>query len=102
VVPALLCLIAIAFAPRIRIKKATDAHKTIISVSGRLQSEHLGELRVQIKGNQSRIVLDLDDVTVVAVEVLRFFNACVEGGAELLHCSPYIREWIIREKDTER
>ena len=49
--------------------------------------------------DQSRIALDLDGATLVDVEAIRFLNTCEESGTELLHCWPYIREWIIREKD---
>jgi hypothetical protein len=37
----------------------------------------------------------------VDIEVVRFLNAS-ESGVELLHCWPYIREWMIREKDRDR
>ena len=46
--------------------------------------------------------MDLDAVTLVDVEVIRFLNACEEGGIELLHCWPYIREWMAREQDGKR
>jgi hypothetical protein len=43
-------------------------------------------------------VLDLDQVTLVDVEVVRFLGTCEKEGTELLHCPPYIREWISREQ----
>jgi anti-anti-sigma regulatory factor len=82
----------------IRIEKETDRLKTMIRVSGRLQSKHLDELRTQLEGNQSRIVLDLNGVTLVDVEIVRFLNACEKGGVELLNSWPYRQEWMIREK----
>ena len=81
----------------LRIEKESDRHKTIIRLSGRLQSEHLDELEIRINGWQSPITLDLEGVTLVDIEVVRFLNACEKCGAELLHCSPYIREWMSRE-----
>jgi hypothetical protein len=48
--------------------------------------------------DQSQIALDLDGVTLVDVEVVRFLNGCEERGVELFHCSPYIREWMLRER----
>jgi anti-anti-sigma regulatory factor len=83
----------------LKIEKVSAGRKTIIRLSGRLQSEHLDELRTQIKGNPSRFALDLDGVTLVDVEVVRFLSACEVGGVKLLHCSPYIREWTFREQD---
>jgi hypothetical protein len=81
----------------LRIEKAADRHKTIIRLSGRLQSEHLDELKMQVDGKQSLTALDLEGVTLVDVEVVRFLNACEKSGVELLHCWPYIREWMNRE-----
>jgi hypothetical protein len=85
----------------LKIEKDSDGQKQIIRLSGRLRSEHLDELKTQMDGDQSRIVLDLDGVTLVDVEAVRFLNTCEKSGTELLHCWPYIREWIIREKDRE-
>jgi hypothetical protein len=36
---------------------------------------------------------------VVDREVMRFFMSCEADGAKLEHCTPYIREWMEREKD---
>jgi hypothetical protein len=85
----------------LKIEKVADGRKTVIRRSGRLRSEHLDELKTQIDGDQSRIELDLDGVTLVGVEAVRFLNACEESGVDLLHCWPYIREWMIREKGRE-
>jgi len=53
---------------------------------------------LQLEGNGPRMVLDLDEVTLVDVEVVRFLGGCEAKGIILLHCSPYIREWIAREQ----
>ena len=85
----------------IRIEKETHRLKTMIRVSGRLQSKHLDALKTQLEDAQSRIALDLNGVTLVDVEIVRFLNACEKDGVELLHCWPYIQEWMIREKGRE-
>ena len=82
----------------LKIEKVSDGRKTVVRLSGRLRSEHLDELKKQIDGDQSRIALDLDGVTLVDVEVIRFLNACEESGVDLLNCWPYIREWMLREQ----
>jgi anti-anti-sigma regulatory factor len=82
----------------LKIEKISDGERTVIRLSGRLQSEHLDELKTQIKGEDSPIALDLDGVTLVDVEIVRFLSACEDGGVELLHCWPYIREWMLREQ----
>jgi hypothetical protein len=85
----------------VRIERETRRLKTMIRVSGRLQSKHLDELKTQIEAAQSRIVLDLNGVTLVDIETVRFLNACEQEGVEFLHCWPYIREWMVREKGKE-
>ena len=85
----------------LRIENYADGRKTVIRLSGRLQSTHLDELTTQLEGARSRIALDLSGVVLVDVEVVRFLNGCEESGVELLHCRPYMREWMIREKDGE-
>ena len=48
--------------------------------------------------NSVRILLDLDEVTLVDVEVVRFLSECEDGGTVLVHCPLYVREWILRER----
>jgi hypothetical protein len=42
--------------------------------------------------------LDLEEVDLVDVEAVRFLNTCQLKGVRMLHCSPYIREWMLRER----
>lgn len=81
-----------------QMEPASNGQQPINRLSGRLQSEHLDELKTQLLGAQSPLTLDLDAVTLVDVEVGRFLNTCEKNGVVLLHCYPYIREWMIREK----
>ena len=85
----------------IKFEKETRRLKTMIRLSGRLQAKHLEELKTQLEGARSRIALDLNGVTLVDVEIIRFLNACEQNGVQLLNCWPYIREWMSREKDRE-
>jgi hypothetical protein len=48
-----------------------------------------------------RVALDLEDVKLVDRGVVRFLGVCEANGAELRHCSPYIREWILKERITQ-
>ena len=45
-----------------------------------------------MKGSGPKIVLDLEEVTLVDVEVVRFLGVCEAEGSNVLHCAPYIRE----------
>ena len=52
-------------------------------------------------GHTGGIVLDLEEVTLVDVEVVRFLGICETKCVELVHCSPYIREWVFREQASD-
>ena len=52
----------------IKFEKDTRRLKTRIRLSGRIQAQHLEELKRQMEGGRSQIALDLNDVTLVDVE----------------------------------
>lgn len=81
-----------------RIEKHSQGGITTIRLIGRFQSEHVGELKKQLQHGGSRFVLDLTEVTLVEVGVVRFLGICEAGGVEIVNCSPYIREWMKQEK----
>ena len=83
----------------LRIETITDGRNTVLRFMGRIQSEHLADLKAQIGRLGNRVVLDLAGVTLVDVDVVRFLGICEVEGIEVLHCAPYIREWILRELD---
>jgi hypothetical protein len=85
----------------LRIERASAQGSTIVRLIGRVQSEHLTQLKTQIEGPESHLALDLEEVTLVDVGVVRFLLVCEESGMELLHCSPYIRQWMVTEKARE-
>jgi anti-anti-sigma regulatory factor len=83
----------------LKIEKCSDAYSTTIRLIGRMRAEHLPELEKQIREGESKIVLDLEEVNLVDVEAVRFLGSCEVEGITLLNCSPYIRDWIGKERD---
>jgi anti-anti-sigma regulatory factor len=83
----------------LKIERYPDGDSTTIRLIGRLQAEHLEELEKQIRESEPPIMLDLDEVTLIDVEIVRFLGTCEAQGATLLNCSPYIRDWIGKERD---
>jgi len=81
-----------------KIERYADGQQTTLRLIGHLQAEYLEALQTQLEGNGPRTVLDLDEVTLVDVEVVRFLGACEAAGIAVLHGPPYIREWIAREQ----
>ncbi len=72
--------------------------RTRIRLSGALRSEHLDQVKAEIERGGPRLALDLEELDLVDVEGVCFLNACEAEGISVLHCSPYIREWMIRER----
>jgi len=70
----------------------------VLRVSGRIDAEHVSELRSSMSRHGPNVILDLDEVRLVDVAVVRFLVRCEADGMELHHCSRYIREWMERER----
>jgi hypothetical protein len=81
----------------LKIEKDSHGGMTTIRLIGRFQSEHVGELKQQLQENGPQFVLDLKQVTIVDVDVVRFLVACKAEGTKIVYCSRYIREWMRRE-----
>ncbi|PYX11863.1 MAG: hypothetical protein DMG84_23020 [Acidobacteria bacterium] len=82
----------------LKIERNSHGGRTTIRLIGHFQSEHIGELKKQLQDNGPQLVLDLKEVTVVDVEVVRFLGACKADGVKIVHCSPYIRKWMAQER----
>ena len=81
-----------------RIEKDSGGGRTTICLIGHFQAEHIEELQKQLGQNGSRCVLDLTELTLLDVDVVRFLETCEAGGAEVINCAPYIREWMNQER----
>ena len=82
-----------------KIEKYREGQSTTIRLIGRMRAEHLSELEKQIRESESNIALDLEELNLVDVEAIRFLGMCETQGVTLLNCSPYIRDWIGKERD---
>jgi hypothetical protein len=82
----------------LKIERDSHGGRTTIRLIGHFQSEHVGELKKQLQDNGPHFVLDLKELTLVDVEVVRFLGACKANGVKIVHCSQYIRKWMARER----
>jgi hypothetical protein len=80
-----------------KIERGSDGTRSTVRLIGSVKSEHLREIAHQLEICGPGAALDLGGVTVVGVKVIHFLVECVQQGTELLHCPPYVREWISRE-----
>jgi hypothetical protein len=69
-----------------------------IRLSGEFRIVHLDQVKIETERCESPVVLDLEEVDLIDVEGVRFLNACEAKGISVLHCSPYIREWMLQER----
>jgi len=69
-----------------------------IRLSGEFRFGHLDQVKTEIERCPAPIVLDLEELDLIDLEGVRFLNACEEKGVLILHCSPYIREWMLQER----
>jgi hypothetical protein len=68
-----------------------------IRLSGEFRVGHLDQVKTEIERSESPVILDLEELDLVDLEGVRFLNACEAAGVSILHCSPYIREWMLQE-----
>ena len=83
----------------LKIEKLAGEHGTTLKLIGRIRAEHLAELRGQIAASAPS-VLELGEVSLVDADAIRFLGSCESEGMHLQHCSAYIREWIVRERES--
>ena len=85
----------------LRIQQTTDGHCTILRLSGELVSSQHQALLEELESSNSVIALDLEEVTLVDLDIVQQLARCEAKGIELLNCPPYIREWISRESSRD-
>ena len=86
----------------LKIRPVAGKREIRICLSGQLRSEHLNQLKSEVERGGPSVALDLEELELVDVEGVRFLNACESAGVSILHCSPYIREWMLQERGDAR
>ena len=82
----------------LKIERIAESGGTRLCLSGELRSTHLEEVRAEIERISPRLVLDLAEIGVVDIDVVRWLNACQTAGVKIENCAPYIREWMLQDK----
>ena len=82
-----------------KIEKLAEGNTTVLRLVGRINAQHLNELnQLLTDANRNLVKLDLSEVTLVDLNVVRFLGDQERRGVELVKCSRYIWEWIQREQ----
>ena len=83
----------------LKIENIVHDRRTTVRLIGRVRADDLPEVVRQLEASGPGVVLQMDEVMLVDVEVVRFLNRCETEGVRLVNCSPYIREWMSREQN---
>jgi STAS domain-containing protein len=91
----------VAYSMAFRIETAARGRFSVFTLSGRIDAQAIAELErlFELQTDYRDIVVDLKDVSLVDREAMRFFGRCEADGVRLENTTPYIREWMEREKD---
>ena len=82
----------------LKIERTSGARETRIHLSGQLRFECLSQVKSEVERAGQVVVLDLEEVDLVDIDGIRFLNECESAGVAVLGCSPYIKEWMLRER----
>jgi anti-anti-sigma regulatory factor len=83
-----------------RIQKSTDDARVILTLAGRIEVEDIAELQrvIHLEKGDGRIALDLQDLTLISHDAVKFLAHCEANNIRLTNCPTYIRKWIGPEK----
>jgi hypothetical protein len=82
-----------------RIDRVANADSLVVLfVSGRITGEHVDMLRGVLEQESGSFAIDLKNVLLVDREAVKLLAFSEANGAELRNCSPYIREWVTKER----
>jgi len=84
----------------LKIERSTRQGLIIFGLSGRIEAEHLEELRaiLERETDLQGVIVDLREIKLVDREVVEYLARCEADGVKLENCPAYIREWMEREK----
>ena len=83
----------------LKIERTFGGREMCIRLSGQLRSEHLCQVKSEVGRAGQPVALDLEEVDLVDIDGVRFLNECEAAGIPVLQCSPYVREWMQRERN---
>ena len=70
----------------------------VLFISGCVTGQHVDTLRGVLEQESGGFAIDLKNVLLVNREAVKLLALSETNGTELRNCSPYIREWVTREK----
>jgi len=83
-----------------RIQRSEHREFLVLTLSGRIEAEHIGELTriIELQADRGNIIMNLQQIRLADRDAVRFLARCEADGIRLKDCPAYIREWMEREK----
>jgi pimeloyl-ACP methyl ester carboxylesterase len=82
----------------LRIERISGRRTNRIRLSGEFRAGQIDQVKAELQSAGSPAILDLGELGLVDVECVHFLNQCEMEGISMLHRSPYIKEWMLRER----
>lgn len=84
----------------LRVERVSSRSGSALRLIGHVGIEHLVELRTQLGLVSGQVSFDLEEVTLVDAEAVRFLVEAESRGVDVNNASPYIREWMKRIRES--
>jgi len=82
----------------LKIEDVSDDSGTTLMLIGRISSPEVQTLKARIAESANPVALDLREVRLVDLDAARYLAAAERRGIELRHLAPYVREWVLLER----
>ncbi|PYV37975.1 MAG: hypothetical protein DMG06_26725 [Acidobacteria bacterium] len=84
----------------LRIQRSSNPG-VVFSLSGRIEIEDVTELQrlLSLEAAGQGVALDLQDITLVDRDAVKFLARCEAESIELENCPAYVRQWIAAERN---
>jgi hypothetical protein len=73
---------------------------TVLCLSGKITGQHVETLRNVLQQEAGALAIDLKNISLIAREGVQLLALTEDKGTELRNCPAYIREWIVRERES--
>jgi ABC-type transporter Mla MlaB component len=83
----------------LRIQRTANG-EVVFAVSGRLETDSLGELSalLALESSGRTVALELQDLVLVDGDAVAFLRTCQRKGIVLRNCPAYIRAWMAKSR----
>jgi anti-anti-sigma regulatory factor len=82
----------------LRIEDVPEGSGMTLMLIGRISSPEVQALKARIAETANPVALDLQQVRLVDLDAARYLAAAERRGIELRHLAPYVREWVLLER----